>query len=988
MSKLTSADFVSFFEEIWGYKPFPWQRRLLDDVLDNDWPEYIAVPTASGKTASLDVAVFTLALQAALRPEERTVGRRIFFIVNRRVIVDEAYERAEMMAKALLDAKKGVVLQVAEALRKIGGDSDAPPLDVALMRGGIVNDNRWVRDITQPTIITSTIDQVGSRLLFRGYGVSDAAKPLHAALVAHDSLLILDEAHISQPFVETLNAVKRYRGGQWAEKPVNTPFAFVQMTATPGASEGWVLRLDDEDRTHSVLQKRHAKSKPVTLHEAAKAPKGKQSEVTAKELAERAVELLSIDDGRRNIAIIANRIATARKAHALLPDLLRKAKKPDCDVFLAIGRMRPIDRDTLTKAIQARVGKDAEEEKNSKPMFVVATQCLEVGADFDFDGMVSECASLDALRQRFGRMNRQGRDIETRGAIVIRADQVKDEDDPIYGLALAKTWAWLNEVAKDKHPEVDFGVNAMDDILKEADISALLAPKTNAPVMFPAYVDAWAQTHPMPAPDPDVSLFLHGLERGEPDVQVCWREDIALDDEEDIVQAVSLCPPSSPECMSVPIGLVRNWLMGADVDDSARSDVLDAKSPELDESGRKGIKEAVLWRGPDRSCVIKDPGDIKPGDTIVLPVSLGGGQVLGHVPDDAPADIAEEAHEISRDRLLFRLRPERLEGMPASEALDQLREWLRDRELNLKNRELQNLLKIVASSIPDQEDPLASAMRILGKGDSGFEYERYAGQPGAVMWTRRRLKRRSVLPAMDEGDDLPSRISRREPVPLTDHLQHVVNQLEKALTLIPLTDTTDALRAAAAMHDWGKADERFQAMLLNADRNDAWAQSVLWAKSGVMPANARSRRRAYERSGLPSGFRHEMLSVQVAEQAVGRLPKDPAARDLALHLIAAHHGHARPFAPVVMEQEAPDVTLKLAGFPVTLSAEYRMQNPPHRLDSGIAERFWNLTHRYGWWGLAYFEAIIRLADQRASQREDASMDEETPAEAKHAENAS
>ena len=47
---------------------------------------------------------------------------------------------------------------------------------------------------------------------FRGYGVSDRATPIHAALVGADSLIALDEAHISGAFVKTLKTLASLRG--------------------------------------------------------------------------------------------------------------------------------------------------------------------------------------------------------------------------------------------------------------------------------------------------------------------------------------------------------------------------------------------------------------------------------------------------------------------------------------------------------------------------------------------------------------------------------------------------------------------------------------------------------------------------------------------------------------------------------------------------------------------------------------------------------
>jgi CRISPR-associated endonuclease/helicase Cas3 len=109
-----------------------------------------------------------------------------------------------------------------------------------------------------------------------------------------------------------------------------------------------------------------------------------------------------------------------------------------------------------------------------------------------------------------------------------------------------------------------------------------------------------------------------------------------------------------------------------------------------------------------------------------------------------------------------------------------------------------------------------------------------------------------------------------------------------------------------------------------------------------------------------------MLAAQLAELwAAADLTAED--RDLVFHLIASHHGHARPFAPVCLDEHPPEVRGQLAGVAIALDAGQRRQLvPAHRLDSGLADRFWRLTRRFGWWGLAYREAIQRLADWYAS----------------------
>jgi len=118
--------------------------------------------------------------------------------------------------------------------------------------------------------------------------------------------------------------------------------------------------------------------------------------------------------------------------------------------------------------------------------------------------------------------------------------------------------------------------------------------------------------------------------------------------------------------------------------------------------------------------------------------------------------------------------------------------------------------------------------------------------------------------------------------------------------------------------------------------------------------------------GLPPGFRHEVLSLLFAAKGV-----DPihGTRDLILHLIASHHGRCRPFAPVAIDNSATCLTFE----EISICGEERVGEPQACLTIEAADRFWNLTRQYGWWGLAYLEALLRLADWKASDNEGAEV---------------
>jgi CRISPR-associated endonuclease/helicase Cas3 len=360
----------------------------------------------------------------------------------------------------------------------------------------------------------------------------------------------------------------------------------------------------------------------------------------------------------------------------------------------------------------------------------------------------------------------------------------------------------------------------------------------------------------------------------------------------------------------------------------------------------------LRWSGPDsdRTRVVADPGDVRPGELFILPTSAPEVAQLGDFPSLPPADVGDAAFQYSRDKAILRLTEPPLPNIPASAGLT-----AQDEEFD------QRLSKIISSaSIQDLPEKhwLKIAVEHLAKPLNRRVYEHPLG--GFVVEGKKRL--RIFDPTFIEAEE-STEASTDEPIYLADHHRDVAERARLCAQILGLDEgQVRVLYDAGLLHDSGKADSRFQAWLHGGNwRQAAFAAKPL-AKSIGSISDQASRQHACQRSGYPQGARHELVSARLAENA-GTLPDDPLLRDLTLHLIASHHGYCRPFAPVVIDEKPLEIVYDYNGHKLATSSVTALEC----LDSGVAERFWMLTRRLGWWGLPWLESILRLADWAASQ---------------------
>ena len=138
-------------------------------------------------------------------------------------------------------------------------------------------------------------------------------------------------------------------------------------------------------------------------------------------LTDKVFNLIKSEFAKGNAVLVGvNTVKTAQKVRNLLLKILGKQH-----TILVHSRFTARDRLEKEQFIQERVG---VKEGKSLPIVVVATQVIEVSLDLDFDTIITEPAPLEALIQRFGRVNRQGK----KGIIPVRVLTKSIDDEKVY----------------------------------------------------------------------------------------------------------------------------------------------------------------------------------------------------------------------------------------------------------------------------------------------------------------------------------------------------------------------------------------------------------------------------------------------------------------------------------------------------------------------------------------------------------------------------
>jgi len=888
---MTDLSFPDAFAALTGHDPLPWQVALFERLvngLDNA-PRCCDIPTGLGKTSVIAVWL------VALGKHRDKIPRRLAYVVNRRTVVDQTTDEVTKLRRNLADKP------ALKSLRKEIGT-----LAVSTLRGQFADNQQWSSDPSRSAVICGTVDMIGSRLLFSGYRLGFKSKPLHAGFLGQDTLLVHDEAHLEPAFQELIEQIESEQQreqslesnnkSQWPTLRIMALSATTRNSASEGdveTGEG-VLGLSNEDREHPVVKKRINAHKNLTLH-AIDCRNKQGNERSNSDIQKDVIDGIidkarSFQDSGRAVLVFVRGVEDVEKIVKSLPDGSTEQ---------LTGTLRGLERDALvTNVVFQRFLPPSNRVPNADlpegTVYLVCTSAGEVGVNISADHLVCDLSPFDSMAQRFGRVNRFGERNDTQIHVIHPTSLENKGKISELDERRTRTFDLLKKLSGDASPAALGGLDA------EAR-SAAFAPE---PRILPAsdiLFDAWSLTtirNKMPG-RPPVAPYLHGItEWDPPQTEVAWREEVEIV-KEDLIDRF---PPAD---------LLENYPLKPHELLKERSDrvfkALGAIAKRNRDSpvwlvGDEGAVELFLLK----DLVEKDHKDRIKGRTVLLPPSAGGlnGGLL-----DGKADHDQMAAYDIADR------------------------WVDEQGQTLRAR------------VWDGADPPEgfALIRTIDTQPDVEEFESDMEEPEGRLHGRR-FWQWYVRPRSAED---VTRASTR-PIRLEHHTSDVVTRIRQIVTSLPLDDEVqESLIVAAELHDLGKRRELFQRSIGNPNADDG----IWYAKPGKPDDGPRWRPRRISTYRHEFGSLLDILSREMSSDLQTRFDRlSGDMKDLVLHVIAAHHGRARPHFP-------PDEVID----PASGNAEYAGE---HALET--FKRYARLQRRYGRWGLAYLESMLRAADWAAS----------------------
>ncbi len=818
------------------------------------------------------------------------VPRRLVYVVNRRTVVDQTSAEVERLRERLR-ANPELNAKLT-ALCAVPVDV---PLALSTLRGQFADNREWCADPARPAVIVGTVDMIGSGLLFSRYTCGFKTRPHHAAFLGQDVLLVHDEAHLEPAFQKLLDSIVSEQKRCGDARPLHV----LQLTATARDSNK-TFTLTSADEEHEVVCQRLSARKHLRFNPI-------EDEKPAPLAAKLSELALARRDSGRAVLIFARTVDAVQKVASALG-----AEKLPHEVLT--GTMRGLEREGLIKRpILSRFLPSSSRPENAQPphegtCYLVATSAGEVGVNLSADDLICDLSTYESMAQRFGRVNRFGMLTDTVVEVVYPATfKNTDPDDSKFDpmdAARQRTLNLLRQLNADASPAALRKLNA-DERSKAFSPLPTIRPATD--ILF----DAWAMTsirESLPG-RPNIAPYLHGeAEWQVPETQIAWRSEVEIITGElvkiyDPEELLGEYPLKPHELLRSPSYRVRDEL--AQIVKRLGDDKAATLCPWLVSNDGKVSRACSL-----AELAEKDNETLLYNSTLLLAPSHGGlsnGLLEGKAAAPETPGTLDVADILEGPATRVRVKSAS-EDFPA--------EYTRLR------------LKLLIDTLIQRED--------LSEIDEGN------AKPQYWLW----LEAKKAAGA-DSTENTTA-------VYLDKHVTDVVSHARNIVTKLGLSAPLGrCIILAAQLHDLGKRRRHWQQGIGNYDKAECFA------KSGKHPATGKKFR---PRPGLDP-YRHEFGSLLDAsspslnKEADADLLRDFAAltdeeKDIVLHLVAAHHGRARPHFPMSPADETFDP-----------ESDYEATQ---KAAAEVPQRFARLQRRFGRWGLAYLESLLRAADYAAS----------------------